>query len=81
MNAPHIISWTKAEKEDQVGETGIFSVMSQAEPEPDLDQTHGSLVQLIMQDCRQLWQTERDGKRREAMRKMKENEGKRMKRR
>lgn len=32
-------------KEDEVaGQTGVFSVMSRAEPEPDLDQTHRSFA-------------------------------------
>lgn len=35
--------------------------MSRVEPEPDLGQTHSSLVQLIMQGCRQHWQ-DREGR-------------------
>lgn len=49
--------------------------MSRAEPEPDLEQTHGSFVQLIMQGCRQLWQTEDEGKRRgDGMKEAERNE-------
>lgn len=33
---------TEEEKEEEAGQTDIFSVMSRVEPEPDLDQTHCS---------------------------------------
>lgn len=45
------------EEEEEAGQTVVFSVMSRVELEPDLDQTHSSSVQLIMQGCRQLWPT------------------------